>query len=102
VQSVPEAGEETELVIVALSFSPFAVDGSDEHFGVLHAKRIDLGAVLPGRRQDCVRPRIGQVAAGRLSCVVVSGSNASSSRTTAARKRDQVPRLWSISSSALV
>jgi hypothetical protein len=42
----PEASEESELVIVALSFPPVAVDGSDERFGVLHANRIDLGAVL--------------------------------------------------------
>jgi hypothetical protein len=42
----PEAGEESKLVIVALSFTPVPVNGSDERFGVMHAKRIDLGAVL--------------------------------------------------------
>lgn len=40
------SGEESELVIVALSFAPVPVDGSDERLGVLHSKRIDLRTVL--------------------------------------------------------
>jgi hypothetical protein len=41
----PHSGEETELVVVSLRFSPVTVNRSDERFGILHAERIDSRAV---------------------------------------------------------
>jgi len=42
----PHAGEESELVIVPLSFAPVAVDGSNERLGVVCAEWIDLRSVV--------------------------------------------------------
>jgi hypothetical protein len=66
----PEASEESELVIVALSFSPVAVDGSDERFRVVHAKRVDFGAVFlfqPGASKTARRiVLLGMVAVAEI------------------------------------
>jgi hypothetical protein len=40
-----QAGEKAKLIVVALGFSPIAMDSRDERFGVVHGERIDFGAV---------------------------------------------------------
>jgi hypothetical protein len=42
----PKAGEESELVIVALRLAPVSVKGRDQHLSVLNAKRIDRWSIL--------------------------------------------------------
>src|SRR5882757_2110329 len=40
-----QAGEKAKLVVVALGFTPIAMDGSDKCFGVMHGERIHFLAV---------------------------------------------------------